>query len=62
MAKVFAEMRLWYFEMRGILCVQFLDVCVNFWKKKEAKFWKCVLAREKKPVLIKLKKARQENP
>ncbi len=58
MAKVFAfEMHLWYFEWSAsfykrcdsvcILCVQFLDLYVKFWKK-EAKFWKCVQAVKKK--------------
>ncbi len=58
MAKVFANVCFWDVfvifwmqcfilqEMWGILCVQFLDLCVKVWKE-EAKVWKCVLAVEK---------------
>ncbi len=47
MAKVFAfEMYLWYVEMWGILCLQFLDVFKVL--KKRGTVCKRVLAREKK--------------
>ncbi len=43
--------------MWGILCVQFLDVCVKFWKKKRQSF-ENVLAREKNPCINKTEKSK----